>query len=132
MSYLGKSPSIGSFQKLDTIQGLQNGITTTFQLLVSTVPFTPENVAQLIVVKNGITLEPGVAYSVNGTNISFGVAPLVTDTIFIMAYGTALYSGVPSTGSVSNDKIADGAIGYAKLSGDTVSTILGVAITFGL
>lgn len=132
MAYLGKSPVIGTFQKLDSFQGQQNNVTTQFSMSVSGTTFTPESVLQLMIVKDGIVLEPLVDYSTNGATLSFVDAPASNENIFIIAYGQALYSGIPSTGSVNNDKIASATIGYDKLSGDAISTILGDIITFGI
>lgn len=132
MAYLGKAPIIGTFQKLDSFQGLQNDTETQFAMSVSGAPFTPESVLQLMIVKDGVVLEPLVDYSTNGATLSFVDAPASSENIFIIAYGQALFSGVPSTGSVNNDKIVADTIGYDKLSGDAISTILGDIITFGI
>jgi hypothetical protein len=132
MAYLGKTPVVGTFQKIDTIAGLQNGIRTSFPITVSGTPLTPESSNQLLLIKNGVTLEPGVGFSVSNTNLNFPVAPAGTDNIFAIVYGSALYTGIPSAGSIGNDKLVDNTIGYDKLSGDTVSTIIGNIITFGI
>jgi hypothetical protein len=49
-----------------------------------------------------------------------------------MAYGTALFTGIPSADSITNEKIVDNTIGYNKLSGDAVGTIIGDILTFGI
>lgn len=132
MAYLGKTPVVGSFQKIDTIAGLQNGVRTSFPITVSGTPLTPESSNQLLLVKNGVALEPGVGFSVSNTNLNFPVAPASTDLIFVIVYGSALYTGIPSDGSISNNKLVDSTIEYDKLSGDAVSTIIGNIITFGI
>lgn len=132
MAYIGQAPEIGTFKKIDAIDGLQDGIETQFPLRVNSVAYTPQTPLQLLVVKNGETLDPGEDFSVAGSNISFPDAPLANDNIFIVAYGTALFSGVPSDGTVTNAKIADATIEYDKLSGDAVGTIIGNIITFGI
>jgi hypothetical protein len=132
MAYLGKSPEIGSFQKLDSIRGLQDGIRTAFPLTVSGTAYTPETATQLLVVKNGDVLEPGVDYSVNGVTLTISPAPESNDIIWILTHGQARFTGVPSAGTVTSEKIADKTIGYDKLSGDTVATIIGNIITFGI
>ena len=132
MAYLGKEPAVGSFQKLDSIRGLQNGIRTAFPLTISDTSYTPENANQLMVVKNGDVLEPGEGFSVNGTNITITPAPQANDIIWILTYGQARFTGVPSAGTVTNGAIAPASIGYDKLSGDTVATIIGNIITFGI
>lgn len=132
MSYLGKQPAVGTFGKLDSIAGLQNGSTTSFQLKFSNQPFTPDNAEQLLVVHNGEVLEPGQDYSVNGTYITILPAPDSNDAIFIISLGHTHYTGVPSDGTVSSAKIADASIGYDKLSGDAIATMIGNIITFGI
>lgn len=132
MSYLGKTPVIGKFNKIDPITGFQNGVETEFVLRISDAPFTPETAYQMIVVKNGEILEPDVDFSVSSYNISFVTPPLSNDAIFIIAFGQALFSGVPSAGTVDSEAIADASIGYDKLGRDAVSTILGNIITFGI
>jgi hypothetical protein len=132
MSYLGKEPAIGTFQKLDSIRGLQNGVRTAFPLTISDAPYTPDSVNQLMVVKNGDVLEPGEGFSVNGTNITITPELESNDIVWILTYGQARFTGVPSAGTVTSDKIANSSIEYDKLSGDTVATIIGNIITFGI
>lgn len=132
MAYLGKVPEIGTITKLDSIAGLQNGVTTAFQLLVSNVPYTPDNAFQLLVIKDGSVLEPGTDYSVNGTYITITPAPESNETVWITTLGRARFTGVPSDGTITNEKIAASTIEYEKLSGDAIATILGNIITFGI
>jgi hypothetical protein len=132
MAYLGKEPAIGTFQKLDSIRGLQNGVRTAFPLTISDVSYTPDSANQLMVVKNGEVLEPGEDFSVNGTNITITPELESNDIVWILTYGQARFTGVPSAGTVTNEKIAAATIGYDKLSGDTVATIIGNIITFGI
>jgi hypothetical protein len=132
MAYLGKIPVVGSFQKLDPIRGLQDGIRTAFPLTISQKAYTPDNANQLMVVKNGDVLEPGVDYSTNGVTLTISPAPQANDVIWILTHGQARFTGVPSAGTVTSDKIADASIEYDKLSGDTVATIIGNIITFGI
>lgn len=132
MAYLGNSPEIGSFQKIDTIAGLQNNIRTSFPITISGIPYAPESAVQFMVVKNGQVLEPGVGFSISNANLNFPVPPASVDSIFIIAYGIALYTGVPSDDSITDEKIVDNTINYNKFSGDAVSTIIGNIITFGI
>jgi hypothetical protein len=132
MAYLGKEPEVGTFQKLDSIRGLQDGERTAFPLTISDISYTPDSANQLMVVKNGDVLEPGEGFSVNGTNITITPALEANDIVWILTYGQARFTGVPSAGTVTNEKIAAATIGYDKLSGDTVATIIGNIITFGI
>jgi hypothetical protein len=132
MAYLGTVPAVGSFEKIDSIFGLQDGIRTTFPLTISNRPYTPEGVSQLMVVKNGVTLEPGEGFSVGGSSITITPVLQSNDYVWILTFGQAKFTGVPSAGTVTTDKIADSSIEYDKLSGDTVATIIGNIITFGI
>lgn len=132
MAYIGNRPALSTYKKLDTIVGLQNGIKTEFDMSVNSVAYTPDSALRLLVVKNGEVLDPGEDYSVAGSILSFPVAPAALDIIFIMSMGEALYTGVPSDGTVTNEKIATGTIGYDKFSSDTVGTIIGNIITYGI
>jgi hypothetical protein len=132
MAYLGRIPAVGSFEKLDSIRGLQDGVRTTFPLTVSGQQYTPDGVSQLMVVKNGVTLEPGEGFSVGGSSITITPVLQSNDNVWILTYGQAKFTGVPSAGTVTSDKIAPSSIEYDKLSGDTVATIIGNIITFGI
>jgi hypothetical protein len=132
MAYLGRIPAVGSFEKLDSIRGLQDGVRTTFPLTISGQQYTPDGVSQLMVVKNGVTLEPGEGFSVGGSSITITPVLQSNDNVWILTYGQAKFTGVPSAGTVTTDKIAPSSIEYDKLSGDTVATIIGNIITFGI
>jgi hypothetical protein len=132
MAYLGKEPAIGSFEKIDSIRGLQDGARTAFPLTISGKSYTPDSANQLMVVKNGDVLEPGEDFSINGTNITITPALEANDIVWLITYGQARFTGVPSAGTVTSEKIAPASIGYDKLSGDTVATIIGNIITFGI
>ena len=132
MAYLGRIPAVGSFEKLDSIRGLQDGVRTTFPLTISNQQYTPDGVSQLMVVKNGVTLEPGEGFSVGGSSITITPVLQSNDNVWILTYGQAKFTGVPSAGTVTSDKIAPSSIEYDKLSGDTVATIIGNIITFGI
>lgn len=132
MAYIGNSPSIATYKKLDSIAGEQDGIETNFSLTVNSVAYSPDSAVRLLVVKNGEVLDPGEDFSVAGSTLSFPEAPLSNDIIFIISLGEVAYTGVPSDGTVTNDKIATGTIAYDKLSSDTVGTIIGNIITYGI
>lgn len=74
---------------LDGIEGSFNGVTTTFALAIGGSGFTPASAAQLVVHLNGVYQEPGVAYTVSATNITFATAPATGDDCIILAMKTA-------------------------------------------
>jgi len=81
--YIGKDPKYGLFQK-QVIVG--NGSTTTF-----TLSFKVAATASIMVAKNGLILEPGFDYSVsNSDQLTFTVAPLISDKVFLVFLGREL------------------------------------------
>jgi hypothetical protein len=107
--YLGTSPTVGLVTKLNDIASGFNGVTTTFQLAIPpggvTNYFTPGTVNALFVRLGSVTQNPGVEYTINGSQIIFTTAPTAGLTCFIIAIGQAINIGVPSDGSVSQSKL---------------------------
>ena len=68
-------PNGQSFQTMDDIAGLFNGVRTSFPLTVGGQPYAPFSTASLFVSVGGIIQTPNVAYTVVGTNINFSAAP---------------------------------------------------------
>jgi hypothetical protein len=79
--YYGQGPTYTTFTK-QTITG--NGVKTTFTLTYVS-PSTPA----LLVVKNGLVLNPSVDYTLTGggSQIVFTTAPLFTDVVFLVFTG---------------------------------------------
>jgi hypothetical protein len=74
MSYIGRTPSYGMFEKQSFVG---NSATYSFAL-----NYPVSTSASFLVVKNGVQLEPEVAYSINYQTISFAAAPSVSDTLY--------------------------------------------------
>jgi hypothetical protein len=121
MAYIGNTPTVGTFSKLDNISGSFSGSTTTFPLTVSSGAVAAGTAQNLLISISGVLQEPGSAYTVSSTNIVFSSAPLSTDTFFGVLLG--------SVGTVNS--VTDGAITSNKLgvSAVTTSTILDGNIT---
>jgi hypothetical protein len=114
MSYIGRSPQIGGYYKIDNIT-CDGSASYTMQL--DSANFVPESVNHLIVSVNGVIQAPTDSFTVSGSTITFASSLSVSDTIdFIMALGNVLDIGVPSDSTVSSSKIIDGAVSLAKLS----------------
>ena len=124
MPYLGTSPTVGLVTKLNDIASGFNGVTTTFQLAIPpggvTNYFTPGTVNALFVRLGGVTQNPGVDYTVSGSQITFTTAPAAGLTCFIIAIGQAINIGTPSDGSVGQSKL--GTINSLTLTGATSGT----------
>lgn len=102
MSYIGRSPQIGGYHKLDSITC--DG-STAYTMQLDSANFTPESANHLIVSVNGVIQAPTTSYTISGSTITFASALSSSDTIdFIMALGNVLDIGVPSDSTVTNAK----------------------------
>lgn len=101
--YIGRSPQIGAYSKLDAIT-TDGSASYTMQL--DSANFVPESVNHLIVSVNGVIQAPTDSFTVSGSTITFASSLSVSDTIdFIMALGNVLDIGVPSDSTVSLSKL---------------------------
>jgi hypothetical protein len=109
MAYIGNQIPAGSYRKLSDISSGFNGVTTTFQLSVppGTTQYyvTPTSVFQLLISIGGIIQEPGVNFTLNGSQIVFATAPAAGLTFFGIQMGDALNIGTPSDGTVTAAKL---------------------------
>ena len=133
MAYIGQSPQIGNFVKLDDISGQFNANLSTFNTKVSGVAFTVTNAFASLVVADGNVLNPKVDFNFNNATISFATAPTSAwlGKFFVIAYGDVLNSGIPSDGVITNAKLAVGTVEYSALSTANKATILSNSLIFG-
>ena len=74
---------------LNTTGWIFNGTNVGFPLIDPVGdPYTPINDQQLIVCINGLVQVPGIDYTVSGTNLIFTVAPVSTDTVYVVGLST--------------------------------------------
>lgn len=130
MAYVGYSPQIGQYRKMDNLSF--NGSTTTFAITVGGVSFTPPTAFAMLVVLNGEPLNPGVDFSISASTISFAVAPAALTPFFALLFGDPLYTGIPGDATVIDSKIATGTISYDKFSTNTQATLTANQIIFGV
>jgi hypothetical protein len=130
MAYIGNTPQIGQYRKIDTITF--NGTEQTFPIRVGGVDFNPPTAFAMLAVLNGIPLNPGVQFSISGSTISFAVPPQPNTPFFALVFGDTLFTGTPSDATVVNSKIADGAVSFNKLSTSTQSRLTANQIIFGV
>ena len=104
MPYVGRENITGEFIKLDAIT---TSATNTFNLQRNGAAFAPGTAEQCIVSVNGVTQAPGDAYNISGSQIVFTETLSANDVIdYILVMGSALSSGVPSTGSVQGTHLS--------------------------
>jgi hypothetical protein len=130
MAYLGNSPQIGQYRKMDSLTF--DGSATLFPITVSGVAFTPPSVFAMMVSLNNVILNPGVDFSISGPNISFVTPPAAFTPFFGLLFGDTLYTGTPSDNTVSDSKIVNGTISYNKFSTNTQATLTANQIIFGV
>tara|TARA_R100001460_G_scaffold90428_1_gene132000 strand:- start:189 stop:1241 length:1053 start_codon:yes stop_codon:yes gene_type:complete len=105
MAYIGKSPQVGNYVKLDAIT---TSSTNTYNLTQDSVAFVPESALHMLVSLNGVIQSPLSSFSVSGSTITFLPSSGTlssSDTIdFIMVLGNTLDIGTPSDSTVTNAK----------------------------
>ena len=103
MSYIGKTPIQGNFQKCDAIT---TSSTNTYNLLVDGVAVTPQSALNCLVSLNGVIQSANSAYSISGSQITF----------------------IPSSGTLTSDDVIDfiiilGDVGqFTTVTDDSIST----------
>lgn len=130
MSYVGNSPALGQYRKLDTLTF--DGSTTLFNITVGGVAVTPPTAYAMMVSLDGEILNPGVGFSISGSTISFASPPAALTPFFALIFGDTLYTGTPSDATVINSKLANGAISWDKLGTNTQSRLTANQIIFGV
>ena len=104
MPYVGRESITGEFIKLDAIP---QAASNTFNLQRNGAAFAPGTTEQCIVSVNGVTQAPQDAFNISGSQIVFTETLSVNDVIdYILVMGSALSSGVPSTGSVQGTHLS--------------------------
>ena len=93
MAYLGRSPQLGSYTKLDDISSSFDGSETTFSLTSGGNPFYCTNPYTLMVVLAGVIQQPIVSYTINRDQITFASAPASSSQFYILVLGNTYHSG---------------------------------------
>jgi hypothetical protein len=123
LSYIGKTPVIGNFVKLDAISVVNGQAAYTMQN--GGANFTEyNNVNQFLVSLNGILQSPTTSFTVSGSTITFASNLATGDVIdHIIVLGNTLDVGVPSDNTVTaaklNNDIISGSTELATTPADT-------------
>ncbi|QGZ18092.1 hypothetical protein HTVC106P_gp49 [Pelagibacter phage HTVC106P] len=106
MAYIGKTPVIGNFVKLDAITAVNGQAAYTMQNGGSN--FTDyESVNQFLVSLNGTIQAPTDSFTVSGSTITFASNLSTGDVIdFIMVFGNSLSAGTPTDATVTSAKLS--------------------------
>ena len=105
MSYIGKTPIVGNFQKCDAITVVNGQAAYTLQ--VSSANVIPESANHMLVSLNGILQAPVTSFTVSGSTLTFASNLATGDVIdFVILLGNVLDLGTPSDGTVTNAKLA--------------------------
>ena len=107
MAYIGRQNVVGRFIKLANIDSGFNGSTTAFSLQDSGgTAVVPGNEENLMISISGVVQEPGVAYTVSGSTITFTGAPASSDTFFGVMLGDVQTVGTPTDSIVSASSLS--------------------------
>ena len=122
MAYIGKTPVIGNFVKLDSITVVNGQAAYTMQNGGSN--FTDyESVNQFLVSLNGTIQAPTDSFTVSGSTLTFASNLSTGDVIdFIMVFGNSLSAGTPTDATVTTAKLADSAVTAAKITDSTITS----------
>ena len=102
MAYVGKAPSSGRYSILDDISSSFTGSTAgPFNLTVNGTAISPGNEANCIISISGVVQEPQSAFTVTGSQITFGSNPAASDTFFGVVLGDVYDIGTPTDSTVS-------------------------------
>ena len=94
MAYIGRGLELGQHKKQDITTA--NGVLTSFAMDLN----ASQN--SLLVVYGNVIQEPGVGYTVSGTNITFTSAPVTGTSLYIIYLGQELTSiANPTTAEVT-------------------------------
>ena len=93
MAYLGVSPNLGSYTKLDDISGSFDGSTTTFNLTSGGKPFYTTNPYTLFLVLGGVIQEPIVSFTIDRDEITFASPPTAGSQYYCLVLGNTFHTG---------------------------------------
>ena len=123
MAYIGKTPVIGNFVKLDSITVVNGQAAYTMQN--GGVNFTSyDNVNQFLVSLNGVLQAPTDSFTVSGSTLTFASNLSTGDVIdFVLVLGNSLDIGTPSDNTVTAAKLNDDIIsGSTELASEPADT----------
>ena len=123
--YIGKTPTVGAFQKCDAISVVNGQAAYTLQ--VGSANVSPESVNHMIVSLNGVIQSPTTAFTVAGSVLSFASSLTSSDSIdFVLLLGNVLDIGTPSDATVTYAKTIEGTFVNTEVTTTGKSMVLGL------
>lgn len=105
MAYIGKEPTVGNFQKCDSITVVNGQANYTLQVGGTNV--SPESENHVLCSLNGVLQAPSDSFTISGSTLTFASNLATGDVIdFVMLLGNVLDVGVPTDGTVTHAKFA--------------------------
>jgi len=120
MPYIGRAPSTsGSFSIIDDISSSFNASTVAFTLQKSGSNMNVVRDATLLIAVDGVMQEPGSAFTVSGSTITFGSAPLTGASFWGVELGDV--GGIAEANAITANAITGAAdLGAAPATTDTL------------
>ena len=114
MAYVGRglNQTGGQYRKLDDISSGFDGETTGFSLTVDNLEVTP-TAQNLMISINGVIQDPGTAFTVVGSTITFTGAPAASSDFFGVVMGEASYIAYGTVGA-NEMGVSEGAVTGSK------------------
>ena len=123
--YIGKTPTVGAFQKCDAISVVNGQAAYTLQ--VGSANVSPESVNHMIVSLNGVIQAPTTAYTVSGATLTFDSNLATGDVIdFVLLLGNVLDIGTPSDATITYAKTVEGAFVNTEVTTTGKAMVLGL------
>ena len=124
MAYIGKTPTVGNFQKCDAITVVNGQAAYTLQ--VGSANVSPESVNHMIVSLNGVIQAPTTAYTIAGAVLTFASNLATGDVIdFVLLLGNVLDIGTPSDATVTYAKTIEGTFVNTEVTTTGKAMVLG-------
>jgi hypothetical protein len=127
MAYIGNNNSVSNIQKIDSLNF--NSSTTSFSIKVNGSVVLVASSASAIISIGGVIQEPGIDYTISGSNITFTTAPTTGMAFFGILLGSSINMGIPSDGTITNAKLGETVLitkgGTGATTADAALTNLG-------
>lgn len=126
---IGAITLYGAYNKLDDVSSSFNGSNTTFNMAVSGAGITASTPNSLIISINGVIQEPGSAFTVSGSTITFTEAPATGSSFYGVLLGNTGTAATPADGSITSAKLSSTGVVAATYGNATIVPVITVDAT---